>query len=493
MLDKFGYIWYNFRRIGRCEYAPCKVVHFELPGWTFIWPDKITLIWSFFTERYRKVLIYMKKQFAKYVSLNILGMVGLSCYVLADSYFIAKSQGAAGLTALNLVLPVYNLIFAFGSMIGVGSAIRYTIAKLRDFKDADNYIFNSLFFAVFAGLVFSIIGILFPEQLLGLLGADSEIVETGRDYTRIFIACSPLFTVNYTVNAFVRNDNAPNTAMAATLVSSIFNIILDYVLMFPLKMGMSGAALATGLSPAVGILICSTHIFSGKSSIHIKPCIPSLKKLAASCQVGFSAFVAEISSGVITMTFNFLILNLAGNTGVAAYGIIANAALVAVAFFNGIAQGSQPLISRSFGEKKTGETDVLRKLSLVTAFTVGAVLYTVLAVFAEGISSVFNPEHDKLLQSYSVTGIRLYFTGILFSGINIAGSSFFSAVEKIKAALTVSLLRGFVLILLFAFLLSAAFGINGVWLAYAASEAVTSAFLFYFMRKGGYRAVCSSQ
>ena len=493
MLDKFGYIWYNLRRIGRCEYAPCKVVHFELPGWTFIWPDKITLIWSFFTERYRKVLIYMKKQFAKYVSLNILGMVGLSCYVLADSYFIAKSQGAAGLTALNLFLPVYNLIFAFGSMIGVGSAIRYTIAKSRDFKDADNYIFNSLFFAVFAGLVFSIIGILFPEQLLGLLGADSEIVETGRDYTRIFIACSPLFTVNYTVNAFVRNDNAPNTAMAATLVSSIFNIILDYVLMFPLKMGMSGAALATGLSPAVGILICSTHIFSGKSSIHIKPCIPSLKKLAASCQVGFSAFVAEISSGVITMTFNFLILNLAGNTGVAAYGIIANAALVAVAFFNGIAQGSQPLISRSFGEKKTGETDVLRKLSLVTAFTVGAVLYTVLAVFAEGISSVFNPEHDKLLQSYSVTGIRLYFTGILFSGINIAGSSFFSAVENIKAAFTVSLLRGFVLILLFAFLLSAAFGINGVWLAYAASEAVTSAFLFYFMRKGGYRAVCSSQ
>ena len=114
-------------------------------------------------------------------------------------------------------------------------------------------------------------------------------------------------------------------------------------------------------------------------------------------------------------------------------------------------------------------------------------------MFAEGISSVFNPEHDKLLQSYSVTGIRLYFTGILFSGINIAGSSFFSAVENIKAAFTVSLLRGFVLILLFAFLLSAAFGINGVWLAYAASEAVTSAFLFYFMRKGGYRAVCSSQ
>ena len=433
--------------------------------------------------------MYMKKQFAKYVFLNILGMVGLSCYVLADSYFIAKSQGAAGLTALNLVLPVYNLIFAFGSMIGVGSAIRYTIAKSRDFKDADNYIFSSLFFAVFTGLIFSVIGMLFPEQLIRLLGADSEIVRTGKDYTRIFMACSPLFTVNYTVNAFVRNDNAPNTAMAATLISSIFNIILDYILMFPLKMGMGGAALATGLSPAVGILICSTHIFSGKSSIKIKPCIPSLKKLAASCQVGFSAFVAEVSSGVITMTFNFLILNLAGNTGVAAYGIIANTAIVAVAFFNGIAQGSQPLISRSFGKKQFSETDVLRKLSLVTAFTVAAFMYAVLAVFADGISAVFNPEHDTLLQSYSVTGIRLYFTGILFSGINIAGSSFFSAAENIKAAFTVSVLRGFVLILLFAFLLSSVFGMNGVWLAYAASESVTSVFLFYFMRRGTNRTV----
>lgn len=425
----------------------------------------------------------MNKTFARYVSLNILGMVGLSCYILADSYFIAKSQGAAGLTALNLVLPVYNLIFALGSMIGIGSAIRYTIGKTREFRDADNYVFNSLFFAAAVGLIFTFTGLFFPEQLLRLLGADNEIVRTGTNYTRLFMSCGPLFTLNYTVNAFVRNDNAPNTAMAATLISSIFNIVLDYILMFPLKMGMSGAALATGLSPLVGILICSLHLFSKKSTVKIKPCLPSFRKLAASCQVGFSAFTGEISSGVITMTFNFLILALAGNNGVAAYGIVANIALVTVAFFNGTAQGSQPLISRSFGERNTQDVRKLQKLSLLSAFTIAAVLYTLLAVFANEITTIFNSEGNTELQNYSVTGIRLYFTGIFFSGINIVGSSFFSAVENVKGAFTVSMLRGFVLILPAAFLLSALFGMNGVWLAYAAAEVLTSAVMFAFMKK----------
>lgn len=425
----------------------------------------------------------MKNQFVKYVSLNVLGMVGLSCYILADSYFIAKSQGADGLTALNLALPIYNLIFAVGSMTGVGSAIRYTIAKSRSLRDADDYIFNSVFFTVIIGLVFSLTGLLFPDRIMTMLGADETILKSGTSYTRIFMSCSPFFMLNYAANAYVRNDGAPNTATAATLISSLFNILFDYILMFPLHMGMDGAALATGLSPVVGIIICMTHFISEKCTIKIKLCRPSLRKLISSWQVGISAFVSEISSGVITMTFNFLILAIAGNTGVAAYGIIANTALVTVAFSNGIAQGSQPLISQSFGMKKYDGVKLLRNMSLAVSFITAAVIYTLLAVFAADITRVFNHENNELLTSYSVTGIRLYFTGILFSGLNIVGSSFFSAVENVKASFTVSILRGFVLILLFAFILSALFGINGVWLAYTAAEFVSAVVMFRFIFK----------
>ena len=127
--------------------------------------------------------------------------------------------------------------------------------------------------------------------------------------------------------------------MSATLFSSLFNIVFDYILMFPLGLSMEGAALATAFSPIIGIAICCIHFKSKKSTIRLKPVLPSFRRLLYCCQVGVSSFVGEISSGVITVVFNMLILSLAGNTGVAAYGVVANTSLVAVALFNGIAQG----------------------------------------------------------------------------------------------------------------------------------------------------------
>ena len=415
----------------------------------------------------------IKKKFAKYVSLNVLGMLGLSCYIIADSYFIAKAQGTNGLTALNLVLPVYNIIFAIGSMIGVGSAIRYVVEKAQQRKTADNYLFNAIAFTTVIGLMFSFIGLVFPEKLLQLLGADSVIVATGTTYTRIFMAFSPVFMWNYVANAYVRNDGAPTRAMMATLSSSFFNIAFDYVLMFPLKMGMAGAALATALSPVVGIAVCMTHILSKKSHIRLKICVPSVVMLIKSCQVGISAFVGEVSSGVITLAFNFLMMQCSGNVGVAAYGVVANVALVVVAVFNGIALGSQPLISESYGKREYKEVKILKHMSYITAFAAACILYTFLFLEASLVVMIFNSEHNELLAQYAEPGVRLYFTGIFFAGLNIVGSSFYSATEKARIAFVVSMSRGFVLILISAFTMAALFGMDGIWLAYVVSEALT--------------------
>ena len=412
----------------------------------------------------------VKKQFAKYVSLNILGMVGMSCYIIADSFFIAKAEGANGLTALNLVLPLYNLIFAIGSMVGVGSAIRYSVLKTRGDSSADSYLFNALFFTAVLGLVFTFVGIFAPEKLLTLLGADSTIVETGRDYTRIFMCFGPIFMWNCVANAYVRNDGAPTVAMIATLSSSLFNIVFDYVLMFPLKMGMKGAALATVLSPVLGITICSFHLFSKRSNVKIKPCVPSIKRLISSCQVGIPAFVGEMSSGVITLVFNYVLLSLAGNIVVAAYGVVANVSLVTLAVFNGIAQGSQPLISRNHGAERHSDVNSLKKLSLIVALVMGIILYAVMYFATDPIVAVFNSEHNAQLAEYANTGVKLYFIGVLFAGLNIVGSSFFSAVEKAKEAAVISVLRGFVLVALFVLILPKTLGVNGVWLSYPAGE-----------------------
>lgn len=188
----------------------------------------------------------LNKQFARYVSQNILGMVGVSLYILADTFFISMAEGANGITALNLVLPLYSVIYAIGAMVGVGSAIRFSISKAQGEKDAVKYFASAILWVLILSVPFILVGGLFPDKIVGCLGGDKVIVAVGAPYTRIFMVFTPFFMLNTVVNAFVRNDDDPSLSMAATLSSSLFNIVFDYVLMFPLGMGMTGAALATG-------------------------------------------------------------------------------------------------------------------------------------------------------------------------------------------------------------------------------------------------------
>ena len=297
----------------------------------------------------------------------------------------------------------------------------------------------------------------------------------GTTYTRIFLLFAPLFMLNYIFNAFVRNDGNPSLAMTATLSSSLFNIVFDYVLMFPLKMGMPGAALATAFSPVVGIGICCTHLFSQKSTVRFVWKCPSVKRLVQSCQLGVAAFVGEMSSGVITMVFNMLILEIAGNVGVAAYGVVANMALVATAIFNGISQGSQPLFSEFFGKGDRPSVSKVLRLAVLVSLGMAGLLLLLVNGIPGPIVAAFNSENDAQMTAYAVTGLRLYFIGFIFAGINIVGSGYLSAVAEAGWAFFTSILRGFVAIILCAVVMAKLFGMEGVWLAFPVSEFITAA------------------
>lgn len=415
-----------------------------------------------------------KKLFAKYVSQNILGMLGISVYILADTFFISMAEGADGITALNLVLPVYSLIFAVGAMIGVGSAIRFRILRARGDRSADTYFSNAVLWALILGAVFIAAGVAVPDRIVALLGGDDRIVAVGKDYTAIFMSFAPFFMWNHICNAFVRNDGAPAVAMAATLLSSLFNVVFDYVLMFPLRLGMRGAALATALSPVLGVAICCVHLLSKRSTVRFRWARPSLRKLLSSCQLGISAFVGEISSGVTTVVFNGIILKLAGNVGVAAYGVVANTSLVAAAVFNGVSQGAQPLLSDYYGKGERASVRKVMRLGVGTGMVLAVLIIALVWAIAEPVTAVFNNEGNAELAAYAVTGLRLYFTGFLFAGFNIVGTGILSATESARWAFLASVSRGFVAIILCAFALSYLFGMNGVWLAFPAAEFATA-------------------
>lgn len=427
----------------------------------------------------------VKKLFFKYVSQNILGMIGISAYVLADTLFIAHGEGADGITALNLVLPIYSLIFAIGSMIGLGAATRFKIYKSRNDEKAELLFFNAIAWAILLGFIGILLGIFIPDKIVQAMGGDEKILALGTPYTRIFLLFTPFFMLNYIFGAFVRNDGNPSLAMIATLASNLFNIVMDYVLMFPCGLGMAGAALATACSPIVGSSICCIHLFSKNSTVRFHWQIPSFKVLFQSCQLGVSAFVGEISSGVTTMVFNFLILAIAGNVGIAAYGIVANTAIVASSIFNGIAQGAQPLLSEYYGKGQKKAVKKILQLSIVTGLVAAGLILLVTNLVPEQIVSFFNSENNAKMATYAVTGTRLYFVGFLFAGFNIVGTGYLSATENAGLAFVTSIVRGFVAIIVCAAVLASLFAMTGVWLAFPTAELLSMLLMVYAIIKCG--------
>lgn len=430
----------------------------------------------------------LTKQFFKYVSQNIFGLLGTSCYILADTYFIAQAAGTDGVTLLNLCLPIYNLIFAFGSMIGLGAATRYAILRAQGDARAQRYFSNAIFSVCILAVPFMLVGIFRPDGLLRLMGGDADIVALGMNYARIFLMFTPFFMCNYVVASFVRNDGDPSLAMVATLSGSLFNVVFDYIFIFPMGLGLPGAALATAISPILSIAVCSAHFIKKSNTITFVRKAPSVRLLAQSCPLGISGFVGELSSGVTTTVFNFLLLRLAGNVAVAAYGVVANFALVATAIFNGVAQGAQPLVSQCYGKNEMAGARKLLLLGCGTALGLAALLYGVVFGYTDALTALFNSENSALMAEFAHSGMRIYFVGYFFAGCNIVAAGYLGAVNRPAEASITSLCRGMVAIVVCSLVLSALFGMNGVWAAFPVSEAITLALTVFLLKRKAGRA-----
>lgn len=194
--------------------------------------------------------------FFKYVSMNVAGMIGLSCYILADTFFISRGIGPDGLTALNIALPVFNIMNGAGLMIGMGGAARFSILKASGDHKKANSVFTSCFcLASVISIILVFCGLFFSGNIARLLGANDEVYSMTLIYLKVMLLFSPLFMFNNLMTCFVRNDGAPNLAMAAMIVGSLGNIIMDYVFIFPCKLGMFGAIAATAMAPGISLIL----------------------------------------------------------------------------------------------------------------------------------------------------------------------------------------------------------------------------------------------
>lgn len=426
----------------------------------------------------------LRQDFGRYVSLSVLGMIAVSCYILADTFFVAQGLGTTGLAALNLAIPVYNVIHGTGLLLGMGGATKFSILKSQGaHRRADSVFTHTLGMAAAAAAVFALVGALGAPQLAALLGADGETAAMTGTYLRVLLLFAPAFLCNDVLVCFVRNDGAPQLAMAATLSGSLANVVMDWFFIFPCGMGIFGAVLATGFSPVIGVIVQSPHWLGRRRGFHLRQVRPRLRTAGQVLALGVPSLLDQLSGAVVMITFNTLILGLTGNTGVAAYGVVANLSLVVLSVYTGIAQGIQPLVSRAWGQGQRAALQRLLRYALGTALFFSAALYLVFFLGAGPIAGVFNSEQDPAMQAIACQGLRLYFLAAPFAGVNIILAVYFASVEQAVPAQAVSLLRGILVILPMAVALAAAFGMVGVWVAFPVSEALVALVAWALLRR----------
>ncbi|MDR0460347.1 MAG: MATE family efflux transporter [Nitrososphaerota archaeon] len=342
---------------------------------------------------------------------------------------------------------------------------------------------HSLIAGMLIALLFVAIGIFFTTPLAKALGADFTILPLASVYIRTILCFAPVFVLNNILIAFIRNDNNPKLAMAGMITASFSNIVLDYLFIFPLSMGMFGAALATGLAFTLSITVLSTHFWTKNNKFSLHKCGIKIKEMTHMFSLGSSALVNELAFAVSLITFNLVILKIAGNIGVAAFGIVANIALIVICIFTGVAQGIQPLISKGHGSGVNTLVNHTLKYAIITVVTIALVIYG-LAFFNTAIFVyAFNSNADAALAFLATNGIQLYFVGLIFAGINFVVAAYFSAIGNAKTAVIISLLRSCVISIPLVIILGTVLKMNGIWLSFIFTELITSAISAAFLYK----------
>ncbi len=425
----------------------------------------------------------IKTLYGKYLLPSISATLVTSIYILADTMMVGRGVGAVGIAALNLLLPVFSLFFGTGMMFGVGGSVLFSISRGRQEETmCRRYFTAALMLALLVGAFYGTAFQIWFEPVTAFLGRNESMDLFVRQYGRILIAGAPIFVCSSFFQAFVRNDKEPKRAMAAVIAGGVSNVILDYVFIFPMGMGMAGAAAATVIGSLITVVILLTHFVSPANTLKLTRCF-GLREMRASAVNGASSFLVEMTGGIVIFLFNRQLLSYVGDLGVVVYGIVSNSALIAASIFNGISQAAQPVMAINFGAGKRERVEETRRRALKTAAAAG-ILFTAIGLFCPQVLVYAFVEPTEEIIAMGVTAVRIYFLSFLAAGANVLFATYFQSVLKPGFAMAICMLRGIILNGAFVFLLPMFFGVNGIWAAMTATECLTLLCALIMLKEG---------
>ena len=424
-----------------------------------------------------------KTLYRKYLTASLGSALVITIYSFVDTIAVGQSEGPAGTAAMAVITPIFGILVFFGILFGIGGSVLMNNAKGAGNEEKGNaYFTTALILVVGFTVVTWVLFARFSKPILFFFGATQGTLPLVMRYVQWLIRCWPIFIFSTFIGAFVRNDNAPGLVMAGVISGGCFNIFGDWFFVFPLGMGMEGAAIATVLGTTLQCLIICSHLFRKCCGLKLAKPFRMGKAIRKIFVIGIGASLLDLGTVVLSTITNNQILRYGSEVELAIYGVMTTIAALVQAMYCGVGQAIQPLVSANFGGRQYGRVRQFLKMSVVTVLIMG-VLFTALA---EGlpvpIVQLFMDATPEVLAA-APSSMRLYSLLYLFLGFTVLSTYYLQSVMRDRASMVIGILRSLVVSGLLLGLLPLFWGINGVWLALPISECIVTVVAAVFLSK----------
>ena len=411
------------------------------------------------------------KMLLRFVLPSIIMMVFTSIYGVVDGLFVSNFVGKTPFAAVNLVMPFIMIFGGIGFMFGTGgSALVAKTMGEGDKHRANRYFTMMIVVTLICGVIISTVGVIYMEPISIFLGADEEMLADCVLYGRIVLAFNTAFMLQNVFQSFLIAAEKPKLGLWVTVAAGVTNMVLDALFMAVFGWGVAGAAIATGISQVVGGVLPLVYFLRPNSSLlRMTKTKLELRPILQASGNGASELVSNVTASVVGMLYNFQLLRLSGQNGVAAYGVLMYVEFIFAAVFIGYAIGCAPIISYHFGAGNHGELKNLLKKSVLLMGVGGLLMVGAAQALAVPMARLF-VGYDDVLCQMTVHAFRISTVAFALVGFNIFNSSFFTALNDGAVSAITSFLRTFVFKLSAVLLLPMIWELDGIWWAGVAAE-----------------------
>lgn len=415
------------------------------------------------------------KTLCRYIFPAVGGLFATYLYNVVDGIFVGQGVGTAALGAVNIGVPFITFVVAIAAMFPMGGA---TVAAIRmgrgDREGANQAFLTALGLTLAASPLLTAVGMAFAQQIVDLSGAEqlsAEMRAMSRDYLFYYSAFSIPMLLSTCLSVFVRNDGSPALAFWGMCAGAAANIFLDWLFIFPLQMGVIGAAVASGLGQVLSVLVLLTHFLRGRGQLRIRLFRPGRALVRKICKRGVPEAMSQLTTPVTALCYNLVLSHMVGDLGVSTFSVLSFLYSLANAILSGVAQGLQPLWGSGYGKRDTAGLRFCLRRGLAIDLALAVLIWGVLFAFDRPVIQIFN--RDPALVEAASAALPVFALSFIPMALNLIYTAFLSSTKRTAQADCIALSRGVAVKALAIFALPALFGEAAVWAAPLTAEAAT--------------------